>query len=458
MPQVMSGVQRNKTKWAHTWSKIVGVLLVVTSLVLLVLLFALLQTHPSPAPALVIISAYVLLCFLYAYVMVLPDDLTLKATDRTLQIASQLLEYTSHGLSSNMARGVCDIILPETLASAISITDGKQMLAAAGKNAAHYSFGSSVNQATLDSVLTGTVQIFHRSVLPEADHFPLRAGVVVPLKVHENVVGTIELYYSNASQIDRRQIALSTGFGELLSSQLVTHELEEQFKRSSQIELRALQSQVDPHFLFNTIGTIVSVVRTDPDRARSLLIDFSSYYRQTLGNSESLITLSREFDQGIRYINLMQARYGNERLLVDIDLDPQTMDLLVPPFIVQPILENCIKHAMREEDPLHIYFASKRIKDGLQIIVQDDGLGMSEEVRSTVFDIDPHPEHHTGKGCGLALCNVLSRVRYFFDTNSGIDIYSKEGVGTTVCFKLVGTPRAASDDATASNTTIKENA
>ena len=79
------------------------------------------------------------------------------------------------------------------------------------------------------------------------------------------------------------------------------------------MELRALQSQVDPHFLFNTIGTIVSLVRTEPEKARSLLIDFSNYYRQTLSDSESLTTLEREVEQGIRYINLMQARYGEGR-------------------------------------------------------------------------------------------------------------------------------------------------
>lgn len=441
MSSVYAKKYRNRTRWAHTVSKMVGYLLVGSSIFLLILLFMLLRTDPNPVPALVIISAFVLLCFFYAYVMVLPDDLTLTATDRTLQTASQLLTFASRGLSPEMAAGICSIILPETFASAIAVTDGAQMLATAGKNAAKYPMGHPVNQATLDSVKTGQMQIFYRDEVPSNDMFPLRAGIVVPLKVHNEVVGTIELYYTRAGQIDQRQIALSTGFGELLSSQLVSYELEQQFKRSSQIELRALQSQVDPHFLFNTIGTIVSVVRTDPGRARKLLIDFSNYYRQTLGDSESLIPLSREFEQGMRYINLMQARYGEDRLSITTSLDPDTADMLVPPFILQPILENCIKHGMREIEPLHIVFTSTSIDDGVEITVADDGVGMSPEVLASAFDSTARTEQTLQKGCGLALCNVMSRVRYFFDFKSGIDIQSTLDKGTTVHFTLVGAPR-----------------
>ncbi|KRN55802.1 signal transduction histidine kinase, LytS [Atopobium minutum] len=441
MSSVFAKKYRNRTRWAHNVSKMVGYLLVGCSIFLLVLLFMLMHTNPNPVPALIIISAFVLLCFFYAYVIVLPDDLTLTATDRTLQTASQLLTFASQGLSPEMATGVCSIILPETFASAIAVTDGSLMLATAGKNADKYPMGHPVNQATLDSVKTGQTQIFYRDEVPSNDMFPLRAGIVVPLKVHNEVVGTIELYYTRAGQIDQRQIALSTGFGELLSSQLVSYELEQQFKRSSQIELRALQSQVDPHFLFNTIGTIVSVVRTDPGRARTLLIDLSNYYRQTLGDAESLIPLSREFEQGMRYITLMQARYGEDRLCITTSLDPDTVDMLVPPFILQPILENCVKHGMREIEPLHIGFSSKSIDDGVEITVVDDGVGMPPEVLASAFDSNARTEQPLQKGCGLALCNVMSRVRYFFDFRSGIDIQSTLGEGTTVRFKLVGAPR-----------------
>lgn len=108
-------------------------------------------------------------------------------------------------------------------------------------------------------------------------YFPrLRAGIVAPLTVRGRCVGTLELYYPRLSSIDMRQTALASGFADLISTQLASFELERQDELTARVELRALQSQVDPHFLFNTISTIVSLVRTEPDKARSLLIDFSN--------------------------------------------------------------------------------------------------------------------------------------------------------------------------------------
>ncbi len=183
-------------------------------------------------------------------------------------------------------------------------------------------------------------------------------------------MGTFELYYPRYSDIDARQTALATGFAELISTQLASFELERQEDLSARMELRALQSQVDPHFLFNTIGTIalqsqvdphflfntigtiVSLVRTEPEKARSLLIDFSNYYRQTLSNSDALTSLEN--------------------------------------------LENCIKHAMREVEPLSIKLSSLETDDGIQIVVEDDGIGMSEERLAHLLDLIGEPHEPEG--------------------------------------------------------------
>ena len=266
-------------------------------------------------------------------------------------------------------------------------------------------------------------------------------------------MGTFELYYPRFSNIDMRQTALATGFADLISTQLASFELERQDEVTARVELRALQSQVDPHFLFNTIGTIVSLVRTEPEKARSLLIDFSNYYRRTLSDSDTLTTLEHEVEQGIRYINLMQARYGAERLHVRVDIDRQTLGCRVPPFILQPLLENCIKHAMREAAPLSIVVSSRTTARGLEVVVADDGIGMGEEVLAHLFE--PHevavdePRTLTAdgsvkRGCGLALSNVLMRIRFFFGDDSGIRVESQQDVGTKVTVELVGEPREPS--------------
>ena len=91
-------------------------------------------------------------------------------------------------------------------------------------------------------------------------------------------------------------------------------------------------------------------------------------------------------EQGTRYINLMQARYGDGRLRVSVDIDFEVRDSMVPPFILQPLLENCIKHAQRETEPLSIRVGAFETDDGLEIIVEDDGIGMSEEVCAHLFE------------------------------------------------------------------------
>ena len=313
------------------------------------------------------------------------------------------------------------------------------MLASWGEDSAKCPAGTPVVlKTTLNVIETGEQSVFSRDTSNETGgYFPrLRAGIVAPLTVRGHCVGTLELYYPRLSSIDMRQTALASGFADLISTQLVSFELERQDELTARVELRALQSQVDPHFLFNTISTIVSLVRTEPDKARSLLIDFSNYYRQTLSDSDTLTTLEHEVEQGTRYINLMQARYGDGRLRVSVDIDFEVRDSLVPPFISQ-----------RETEPLSIRVRAFETDDGLEIIVEDDGIGMSEEVCAHLFEQHrrEEPESITAdgsikRGCGLALFNVLQRIHFFYGEDSGMRVKSQEGVGTQVIVELNGEP------------------
>lgn len=466
----------NQTKFfrvAQSWA-LRGLILCVPMLLgLLALEFV---TNPNPVPAVITIAGLVLLCFFFAYVFVAPDDFSLSATDRTLGIASKIFAYTRHGLVPEATLGACKLILPETLASAICITDGTAVVASWGEDSDRCPTGTPVVlESTLRVIENERMEVFARETTgPDEPYFfpRLQAGITAPLIVRDRCMGTFELYYPRYSDIDARQAALATGFAELISTQLASFELERQEDLSARMELRALQSQVDPHFLFNTIGTIVSLVRAEPEKARSLLIDFSNYYRQTLSNSDALTSLENELDQGMRYINLMQARYGDGRLKLSVDFDPFTLDCRVPPFILQPLLENCIKHAMREVEPLSIKLSSLETDDGIQIVVEDDGIGMSEETLAHLLDVKRDVDNTCPCGCteedgecveaklesmsrrsapttadgslrrggGLALVNVLMRIHFFFGAESGIHVESQEGVGTRVTVDLIGEP------------------
>lgn len=451
----MSRSSRNTTRTYRIAERAATILLALCIPALFALLIWDLTHDPNPVPAVVTIAGLVMLCFFFSYVFVVPDDMTSSATDRTLAIASKIFVHTRHGLTPEASLGACKIILPETMAAAMCITDGRQVLASWGEWSERCPAGTKVVlDTTLRVMDEGQVSVCARDGQEDARFFPsLHAAIVAPITMRERCVGTLELYYPRMSSIDMRQRALAGGFADLLSTQLASYELDRMSEVSVHAELRALQSQVDPHFLFNTISTIVSLVRTEPEKARSLLIDFSNYYRQTLSDSEALTTLDRELEQGIRYINLMQARYGAERLSIRSDIDPATMDAKVPPFILQPLLENCIKHAMREMEPLSIVLTSQETDDGIEITVADDGVGMSEQVRTSLFEpregAVEEPETITAdgsvkRGCGLALSNVLTRIHFFFGDDSGIRVESQEGVGTKVIIELVGEPHESS--------------
>ena len=148
---------------------------------------------------------------------------------------------------------------------------------------------------------------------------------------------------------------------------------------TARAEVRALQAQINPHFLFNTLNTIASFTRTDPLRARELLREFSSFYRATLDNSGSLIPVSREVAQTKRYLTFEKARFGEDRVLATFDVSEDVEDTLVPAFVIQPIVENAVRHGMGDDDALRIDVTVHQDgEDAILIAVADNGVGMDE--------------------------------------------------------------------------------
>ena len=230
----------NPTKVMRSSKVAMTVLLGLCVPLLLLMLVWDLMDNPHPVPAVVTIAGLVLLCFFFSYVFVVPDDLTSSATDRTLSIASKIFVHTRHGMTPEAALGACQIILPETLASAICITDGRQVLACWGEGSDRCPAGTPVTLETTRRVIeSGSMSVFSRdgASTEEMRYFPrLRAGVVAPLTVRGRCVGTFELFYPRFAQIDMRQTALATGFADLISTQLASFELERQDELTARME------------------------------------------------------------------------------------------------------------------------------------------------------------------------------------------------------------------------------
>lgn len=373
-----------------------------------------------------------------------------QVTEHLLKLASATLDHMRGGLSRQSCQDVCRLLLPETTAIAIAMTNTERVLAYEGELAADFPPGSLIHTAaTLEVLQTGEMGTFRTKdpAMPSPE-LPahVQGGIVVPLKVQDRPCGTIKFYYRSASDIDSNQLAIARGFGQLLSTQLSAHELDKQAELTAQAEVKALQAQINPHFLFNTINTIAALMRTDPARARTLLREFAVFYRQTLESSDQLIPLAREFEQTRRYLQFERARFGEERISERELVGVGCGDVLVPAFIVQPIVENAVRHAMRDEGALHIDIRAEIDGEDVVISVTDDGLGMDDatcrmlrdKVSSNRLQSDSGYSD-SEKGTGIALKNVAERLERFYGYGSGLDIMSKAGEGTCVTLRLART-------------------
>ncbi len=364
-----------------------------------------------------------------------PDSVRARQSDAMLKLASQTLAYMSEGLDREAAQKICGLLLPSTAAIAVAITDKKQILAYSGYEAESNPSGSVIQTHATHATLTdGEMRIL---LTPEEIGFStsspgIKAAIIVPLKIGRNVEGTLKFYHRRAKNISETQKSIAEGFGKLLSTQMAAAALEEQTKLATSMELKMLQSQINPHFLFNTINTIASLIRTDPETARKLLREFAVFYRRTLEDSADLIVFAREIEQTQRYFTFEVARFGAERVAMRVDIDPNVEELLVPPFLIQPLVENAVRHAMPSEGKLTITVTGRIEGDDVVVSVADDGVGMTEESRQNIL----HPESSTG--LGIAVKNVHDRIHGYFGSDAHMDVESELGRGTCVKLLLKG--------------------
>ena len=411
------------------------VITTIVALLVLVLFYSLLSEEPNILVASVALAGMVTVAFAIIRSSFSPDKLRAQQTNKTLSLASQTLVYMRGGLSEQNCQEVCNILLPECQAMAVAMTDDKFVLGYAGAHAEAFPIGSAIHTPATHRVLASqTVEVFRSSeAFASASNPLIPAGIVAPLVVRGVSVGTLKLYYESDVLIDETQRAIAEGLAQLLSTQLSIAELDRQVELATKAEMQALQAQINPHFLFNTINTIASLIRTDPARARVLLREFAAFYRQTLENSNDLIPLDRELQQTMRYFAFEQARFGAERVRLEADID-DFGDLRVPSFIIQPIVENAVNHAMPAEGQLNIDISIEEAGDDVVITVADDGVGMSEEQARRLLQNASASE----KGTGIALKNVDARLRAVFGPGSGVSVSSQIGKGTQVTLLLVG--------------------
>lgn len=257
--------------------------------------------------------------------------------------------------------------------------------------------------------------------LPDMPHL-----MTLPVTYHHDTVGYIIAAKSKGDTFTKMGIEFLHGICHVMEAIYEYDKMKEEENLLAEAEIRALQAQINPHFLYNTLNTISYYVRSDPDTARKLIQYLSDYFRHSLNNPSKLIPLSEELHVIECYTELERARFG-DRLKITYDFPKDKLDTIqVPPLLLQPLVENAVIHGIFKRPE------GGKIKVGLiehpkyyKIYVLDTGVGMSPRKRKKLL-IDHKRRDQIG------LINVHQRLLSLFGKSSGLHIVSKENKGTLV--------------------------
>ncbi|WP_026881700.1 sensor histidine kinase [Clostridium akagii] len=332
-----------------------------------------------------------------------------------LDIANETLPYF-RDINNEALRKICTIIKEHMQADAVSITDKIHVLAYVGVDEDIYNVADKeINGATKAAILNNKILINNDNT--KNDHRNLKSAIIIPFEDKNGVSGTLKIYYKNSNKITYSIKALSTGLSQIISTLMEVSKIEQIRETANKAEIRALQRQINPHFLFNALNAITSFIRINPDKARELIINLSNYLRYNLEINDGLIDIKKELKQVMDFVEIEKARFGDKiNLVYEID----DVNIKVPSLIIQPIVENAIIHGiLPEKGSGTIKLSVKNCEDkSVKIIIEDTGIGISEEIIHKVYSGNM-PENKIG------LYNVHLRLKLMYGEGINIERLEK---------------------------------
>ncbi len=200
----------------------------------------------------------------------------------TLNITNLILPHLRQGLNENSAHKIAKIILDTLGVAAVAITDRKKILAHVGIGSDHHLCGAPLlTKATLNAIKTGEIQIANKreEIGCSNPKCRLSSAVIVPLKRRKEVIGTLKLYHERENSITSVNLEVARGLAHIFSTQLEIVELDTLARLKTEAELKSLQAQIHPHFIFNALNTIISLIRIEPAKARDLLLNLATFFK-----------------------------------------------------------------------------------------------------------------------------------------------------------------------------------
>ncbi|HDG1669257.1 sensor histidine kinase [Kluyvera ascorbata] len=428
---IISGVIHRKVPKERHWRVgILGGMLCETGTMILVILFA-----PTMALGVDIVSKIgipmiagsVCIGFIVLLVQSVEGEKEASAARQAklaLDIANKTLPLFRQ-INSDTLRQICDIIRQDIHADAVAITNTDRVLAYVGVGEDNYHNNDDAISPTTKQAINNNEIIIKNN--DEAYRTPeIHSMLVIPLLETGVVTGTLKIYYCHAHQITSSLQEMAIGLSQIISTQLEVSRAEQLREMANKAELRALQSKINPHFLFNALNAISSSIRMNPDTARQLIFNLSRYLRYNIElKDDEQIDIRKELYQIKDYIAIEQARFG-DKLTVIYDIDDE-VNCFIPSLLIQPLVENAIVHGIQRS----------KGKGVVTISVTESGNRVRIGVRDTGPGIDPlviaRVEANEMPGNKIGLLNVHHRVKLLY--GEGLHIRRLEP-GTEIAFYI----------------------
>ncbi|GAA2285426.1 signal transduction histidine kinase [Streptomyces ruber] len=344
------------------------------------------------------------------------------ATFETLHTASLAAPPLRAGLTEETARKSARRLRTLLGTDALLLTDHESVLAWDGVGEHHR---AQIVERLAGPVETGRGEAFRLTC--EVPDCPLRWAVVAPLTVDDRVHGALVACAPGESAV------LVRAAGEVarwVSVQLELADLDRSRTRLIEAEIRALRAQISPHFIFNSLAVIASFVRTDPERARELLLEFADFTRYSFRRHGDFTTLADELHAIDHYLALVRARFG-DRLSVTLQIAPEVLPVALPFLCLQPLVENAVKHGLEgRTDKAHIGITARDAGAEALVVIEDDGAGMDPALLRRIL------AGEAGPSGGIGLSNVDERLRQVYGDDHGLVIETAVGAGMKITARL----------------------
>ena len=353
------------------------------------------------------------------------EDLKVASkVSQSMRIAERCTPYLGDVETDPKSAGkIIDIIMEEYHCQGAALIDDMKFLALSGAFAKIILTENNYPRL-LSATKTYKTTRISRVPIPEDGFYPLyQQNVIIsaPILLDEGKVLALVILVKKNAYSYRADIEFATGLANHFAMQMKIAKMEKQKEELRKAELRTLQSQINPHFLFNSLNTISYFCREKPEKARELLLALSSYFRNMLDDIDYMVTLDTELEHVKAYTMLEEARF-EKRLSIEINADPEALKCCVPNLILQPIVENAVHHGamQREKGVGKVIVNVKQEEKSTRIDVIDNGPGIDYRIIQSLYGGEK--VEHTGIG----MMNVQQRLIAIYGNGHGLQIISSE--------------------------------